>query len=389
MDYQRKLFEELMNPLIGATKSYKDKDVCRYQMVAFCPHELFTNTKVDLGNCSSKVHDERLRETSPDKGHLGWEQAFANFLTKLVFEMDRSIQKGKERINTTGPVGPDDPAAIMAAAGEAEQEERIVFLEEQAKTLTVQMEEYGEMGEVDKAQELLAQVESLKQNIATIKNTIGRKLTICEVCSACLVANETAQRMDAHLIGKQHTGYLKIRQWLDAWKKSPFYVPPKSDRDFRNRESNRDRDSGRRDFDRGRRFEGERGDRDFDDRRGGWNRHPNHDRGFERNDRNYEDDHRGNQPRGPPPPEWRTDRERRPPPPSSRYEHDAPPRHVSPPQSKSRNTKWDERPLEGNADDDHGKRSQARQRPAKDVYERGGRDRDARELSPVDYRRRR
>ncbi|KAJ3105913.1 Luc7-like protein 3 [Phlyctochytrium bullatum] len=109
-------------------------------------------------------------QASADKGHLGWEQNFANFLTKLVNDMDRAIKKGKERISSNGPVGPDDPAAVMAAASEAEQEERIVFLEEQAKTLTKQMEEYGEMGEVEKAQELLVQVESLKQNIANIKN---------------------------------------------------------------------------------------------------------------------------------------------------------------------------------------------------------------------------
>ncbi|KAJ3096151.1 Luc7-like protein 3 [Phlyctochytrium planicorne] len=355
-------------------------------MVAFCPHELFTKY-----------------QASADKGHLGWEQQFATFLTKLVNDMDRAIKKGKDRINSTGPVGPDDPAAVMAAAGEAEQEERIVFLEEQSKQLTQQMEEFGELGEVEKAQELLAQVESLKQNISSIKATIGRRLTICEVCSACLVANETAQRMDAHLIGKQHTGYLKIRQWLEAWKKSPFYVAPRN-------EFGRDRDAGRRDFDRGDR--GGRGrygdDRDHDDRdrrggRGGW-------RGG--NDRGFDD--RGGYHRGGSNQEWRNDRDRRGPPPPSRFDNEGSHQGSNGQSRGGRSSKWDERPENGtHGDSDSGKatgqacgglsgsrdeyqeRSGGWEGRGKDTYDddrgRGnsGRNRDPREESPSDSRRRR
>ncbi|KAJ3120214.1 hypothetical protein HK101_007018, partial [Irineochytrium annulatum] len=190
-----------MNPLIGTTRSYKDPDVCKYQMVAFCPHDLFTKY-----------------QNSADKGHLGWEASFANLLYKLVADMDRNIKKGKDRISFVGPAGPDDPSVIMALESEAEQEEKIVFLEEQVKELTKQMEDYGEQGEVGKAQELMGQLDALKANINSVRMTQGRKLTVCEVCAACLVANETQQRMDAHLVGKQHVGFKKIRQWLEAWK---------------------------------------------------------------------------------------------------------------------------------------------------------------------------
>ena len=38
-----------------------DPEVCRFYLVDFCPHELFTNTKADLGPCG-KVHDDNMRK---------------------------------------------------------------------------------------------------------------------------------------------------------------------------------------------------------------------------------------------------------------------------------------------------------------------------------------
>ena len=39
---------------------WTDADVCKYYIVQFCPHDLFTNTKADLGTCG-KIHDDALK----------------------------------------------------------------------------------------------------------------------------------------------------------------------------------------------------------------------------------------------------------------------------------------------------------------------------------------
>ena len=39
---------------------WTDPDVCKYYIVQFCPHDLFTNTKADLGTCG-KIHDDALK----------------------------------------------------------------------------------------------------------------------------------------------------------------------------------------------------------------------------------------------------------------------------------------------------------------------------------------
>ena len=39
---------------------WTDADICKYYIVQFCPHDLFTNTKADLGACP-KIHDDSLK----------------------------------------------------------------------------------------------------------------------------------------------------------------------------------------------------------------------------------------------------------------------------------------------------------------------------------------
>ncbi len=69
MDQQRALLDELLgkdrNLLPGEKKPkdlvYTDWEVCKYYACAFCPHDLFTNTKSDLGPCD-KVHDDNCKQ---------------------------------------------------------------------------------------------------------------------------------------------------------------------------------------------------------------------------------------------------------------------------------------------------------------------------------------
>lgn len=39
----------------------------------------------------------------------------------------------------------------------------------------------------------------------------NKNMTVCEVCGAFLVANDAEQRIQAHLDGKQHLGFAKVR----------------------------------------------------------------------------------------------------------------------------------------------------------------------------------
>eukprot|EP01054_Gregarina_sp_Poly1_P002652 Gregarina_sp_Poly_1__2651@NODE_1722_length_3466_cov_35_812298_g947_i1_p5_GENE_NODE_1722_length_3466_cov_35_812298_g947_i1NODE_1722_length_3466_cov_35_812298_g947_i1_p5_ORF_typecomplete_len110_score13_51LUC7/PF03194_15/6e33_NODE_1722_length_3466_cov_35_812298_g947_i1406735 len=48
---------------------FNDSDVCRYYLIDFCPHDLFPNTRSDLGPCP-KIHNDSLKDqyqNSPDK----------------------------------------------------------------------------------------------------------------------------------------------------------------------------------------------------------------------------------------------------------------------------------------------------------------------------------
>ncbi|MCI09571.1 luc7-like protein 3-like [Trifolium medium] len=58
MDAQRALLDELMGSARNLTEeerrgykevSWDDKEVCGFYMVRFCPHDLFVNTRSDLG----------------------------------------------------------------------------------------------------------------------------------------------------------------------------------------------------------------------------------------------------------------------------------------------------------------------------------------------------
>ncbi|KAI7748553.1 hypothetical protein M8C21_008483 [Ambrosia artemisiifolia] len=75
MDAQRALLDELMSSARNLTEeeirghkeiTWDDKEMCGFYMVKFCPHDLFVNTRSDLGLCP-KIHDPKLKES-------GWEQ---------------------------------------------------------------------------------------------------------------------------------------------------------------------------------------------------------------------------------------------------------------------------------------------------------------------------
>ncbi|KAJ4785469.1 LUC7 related protein [Rhynchospora pubera] len=231
MDAQRALLDELMGAARNMTederKSYReikwdDREVCGPYMVRFCPHDLFVNTKSNLGPCE-KVHDLKLKESfeqSPrhDAFVPRFEADLAQFCEKLVTDLDKKVRRGRDRLAQELEV-PTPPLS-------SEQSEQLSLIEEKIKKLLEQIEELGEAGKVDEAEALMRKVDGLnaeKTSIIQPNSKITaliqeKKMELCEICGSFLVANDAADRAQSHVAGKQHIGYSMIRDFLSDYK---------------------------------------------------------------------------------------------------------------------------------------------------------------------------
>ncbi|KAF9153869.1 Luc7-like protein 3 [Linnemannia schmuckeri] len=221
-NYARSLVSELFAPFEPSRYKFWDKEVCKHFLVKFCPNSLFTNTKSDLGNCDL-VHDEKLREEyqkAPDRDTYRYEEEFFDYLTYLHNDLERKIRRGKERKDKEVDENLLNPR-------KDEKEEKMVMLEQKIKDTLAKVEEAGEEGRVEEAQVLTDQVEKMQTDLQQLKqnddvNPIFRqenKMEVCHVCGAFLVMNDTSNRLDSHLQGKQHTGYQKIHETYEEMKK--------------------------------------------------------------------------------------------------------------------------------------------------------------------------
>jgi len=253
---------------------FSDPDICKHYICGFCPSELFTNTKSDLGPCH-KVHDKQYREqyiAEKSKGEYPYEADWIHYLERLVQDLDRKIKKAHDRLDTQDAL-PEVPP---------ENQAQLEDITSQIHTLLGKMEQLGEEGKVDESQALMRVVDRLKAEkeilirggVVNLAGSAGlgalginlgqeKKMKVCETCGAFLVVGDTEKRMASHLEGKQHQGYAKIRQAIEEYRK-------KKEEDHASR---RRTSSGGGQFERGgdrdrerdrERDRGDRGDRDRD-----------------------------------------------------------------------------------------------------------------------------
>ncbi|KAK6936310.1 Luc7-related [Dillenia turbinata] len=245
MDAQRALLDELMGAARNLTeeekKGYKevtwdDKEACGFYMVRFCPHDLFVNTRSDLGPCP-RVHDPKLKE----RCGVGWnsimsfeksprhdsfvpkfEAELSHFCERLVMDLDRRIRRGRERLAQEVEVSPPPPISD-------EKSEQLSVLEEKIKNLLEQVESLGEAGKVDEAEALMRKVDMLnaEKTLLTQQPTDKvmmlaqeKKMALCEVCGSFLVANDAAERTQSHVTGKQHVGFGLVRDFITEYKEA-------------------------------------------------------------------------------------------------------------------------------------------------------------------------
>ncbi|RDL29973.1 putative U1 snRNP protein [Venustampulla echinocandica] len=224
---QRKLLEQLMGA--GASSraaqlSITDPKVCRSFLVGTCPHDLFTNTKQDLGPCP-KVHSEPLKteyDSAPqaDKQKWGFEYDYMRDLQKYIDECNRRIDVAQRRLEKT----PDEIRQTNALL------KQISDLSKSIETGLMEIQVLGEQSEVSRAYEEFFRIRQAMQTkgdkereLKALSDTSGpsghQKLQVCDVCGAYLSRLDNDRRLADHFYGKMHLGYAQMRKTYEAFPK--------------------------------------------------------------------------------------------------------------------------------------------------------------------------
>ncbi|CZT07675.1 probable U1 snRNP protein [Rhynchosporium agropyri] len=224
---QRKLLEQLMGASASsraAQLSITDPKVCRSFLVGTCPHDLFTNTKQDLGPCP-KVHAEALKTEyesadASQRTKWGFEYDYMRDLQKYIDECNRRIDVAQRRLEKT----PDEIRQTNALL------KNISDLSKSIESGLLEIQVLGEQSEVSRAYEEFYRIRSAmsqkaekERELKALSDTSGpsghQKLQVCDVCGAYLSRLDNDRRLADHFYGKMHLGYAQMRKTFDAFPK--------------------------------------------------------------------------------------------------------------------------------------------------------------------------
>lgn len=220
---QRRLLDQLMGDSFSSTPSktanlsLTSPQVCRSYLAGTCPHDLFTNTKQDLGPCP-KFHAEPLKLeydalTKPEKDKLGFEWDYMRDMQRYVDECNRRIDGAQRRLEKT----PDEIRRTNALL------KTISDLSKTINTGLLEIRVLGETGSVSLAASEFFKVRTAKlakeqaeHDLKSLSDTSGpsghQKLQVCDVCGAYLSRLDNDRRLADHFYGKMHLGYAQMRK---------------------------------------------------------------------------------------------------------------------------------------------------------------------------------
>ncbi|OAF66635.1 Luc7-like protein [Intoshia linei] len=175
---------------------WSDKQVCKFYLTSFCPYDLFSNCRLDIGTCSGIHEDELVREyrKSDQFEKIEYKKQFISFLIRLVEDIDRRVQRGRERLN------------MQLNETDKSSDSRLVEIQTKLNRHLKEIEKLGIEGNVMEAKKIMTEVEILKAEEQRMRMTIEN--------TAQKDMEDAPQRVQDHVNGKQHLGCQSIRQYL-------------------------------------------------------------------------------------------------------------------------------------------------------------------------------
>ncbi|PSK53405.1 hypothetical protein B9Z65_8960 [Elsinoe australis] len=238
---QRKLLEalmgdQLMNSAVRAPQlPITDPKVCKSYLVGTCPHDLFTNTKQDLGICP-RQHSEALKtefEAADEQQKIKWgfEFEYLRDMQKYIDICNRRIEDSRRKLEKT-------PEEIRQTTMHLQAVNKLTKTIEDG---LMEVKILGELGSVNlavteyhKIRLAKAKKEEHERELKIISDTSGpsghQKLQVCDVCGAFLSRLDNDRRLADHFFGKMHLGYAQMRKTYDSLKEQVRdRKPPRDD----------------------------------------------------------------------------------------------------------------------------------------------------------------
>mmetsp|Transcript_118591 Transcript_118591/g.165263 ORF Transcript_118591/g.165263 Transcript_118591/m.165263 type:complete len:106 (+) Transcript_118591:54-371(+) len=80
---------------------FDDADVCKFNLLSFCPNDLFPNTKADIGPCERR-HDDYMKEQFQNDGSYDsyerkYEDELIILLDHMIAQVDQKIKRSLAR----------------------------------------------------------------------------------------------------------------------------------------------------------------------------------------------------------------------------------------------------------------------------------------------------
>ena len=232
-----------------ANLTLQSPGICHSYIAGTCPHDLFTNTKQDLGPCP-KPHPEHLKleyESLPPaekaSPKYNFEHDYMRDIQKYIRDCDARIDAAQRRLEKT----PDEIRQTNAL---------LKTIDDLSKTINnglLEVSMLGEMGTVGlactefyKVRTAKVAKEQAERDLKSLSDTSGpsghQKLQVCDVCGAYLSRLDNDRRLADHFYGKMHLGYAQMRKTFTELQKELAGRPPPV-RDYDNAPS-KTRDEG-------------------------------------------------------------------------------------------------------------------------------------------------
>ncbi|EAY02368.1 hypothetical protein TVAG_030410 [Trichomonas vaginalis G3] len=224
--YKYGMFEKMLDEWLGVDRngdnskhlitSYEDPRVCKYSLAGCCPFSLLDHTRMSKGPCKFEVCP---CPCSLKEKYIADNKGFTTNYDQQLFEiLDSIIIDANKRITVSKNYQQSKSADVQINPELRDLDTKIDRLMRSSREHGLAGEVLRAMSEMNEAQLLVETRKSKEQEL--LKNSIDKeqKIHICDVCTAVIQRADMDNRMEDHVLGRQHQAYVKIRETYEMLK---------------------------------------------------------------------------------------------------------------------------------------------------------------------------